>query len=300
MPTSSNAPTAADHDGAIAYTEAFIAGFRSPATRRAYRRDLECWLTFCGDQGVHPYTGVRRTDVEAYLRQLEQHRPPLANGTLRRRISTLSSWFTWLEDEDLGVGNPAARVRRPRRHTRPQPWLDRNELTDVLTAAEAEGGASYALVCLLALNGLRISEVGAADVTDLDGSRYQPTLRILGKGDKPAEIPLNPRTQQAIADAVAGRSDGPLLLKAWGNRMQRHNAAAILTRLSRRVGITRRVTPHALRRSYITIGLLQGVPLREMQRAARHTNADTTVAYDQSDRSYLRDPTFALMTATAR
>jgi site-specific recombinase XerD len=125
-------------------------------------------------------------------------------------------------------------------------------------------------------------------------------LRILGKGDKPAEIPLNPRTQQAIAEAVHGRGDGPLLLNEWGNRMQRHNAAAIITRLAHRVGIARRVTPHALRRSYITIGLLQGVPLREMQRAARHTNADTTVAYDQSDRPYLRDPTFVLMTATAR
>jgi integrase/recombinase XerD len=243
---------------------------------------------------------VRRTQVEAYLRQLEQHLPPLANGTLRRRISTLSSWFTWLEDEELAVGNPAARVRRPRRHTQPQPWLDRNEITDLLTAAEAEGGASYALVCLLALNGLRISEACAADVTDLGGSRYQPTLRILGKGDKPAGVPLNPRTQQAIAEAVDDRIDGPLLLNAWGNRMQRHNAAAIITRLCRRIGITRRITPHALRRSCITIGLLQGVPLREMQRAARHSNADTTAAYDQSDRSYLRDPTFALMTATAR
>ena len=145
-----------------------------------------------------------------------------------------------------------------------------------------------------------MSEACSPDVDDLGGSRYQPTLAIVGKGDKPAEVPLNPRTQQAIAEALDGREAGPRLLNAWGNRMQRHNAAAIVTRLTRRVGTTRRVTPHALRRSYITIGLLQGVPLREMQRAARHSNADTTVGYDQSDRSHLRDPTFALMTATAR
>lgn len=80
--------------------QAFIAGFRSPDTRSAYRRDLNCWLSFCLDQDVHPYAGVRRTHVETYLRDLEQERPPLANNTLRRRISTLSSWFTWLEDED--------------------------------------------------------------------------------------------------------------------------------------------------------------------------------------------------------
>lgn len=47
-------------------------------------------------------------------------------------------------------------------------------------------------------------------------------------------------------------------------------------------------------------GLLQGVRLRDMQRAARHTRAHTTVGYDQSDRSFHRDPTFVLMTATER
>jgi len=170
----------------------------------------------------------------------------------------------------------------------------------LLAASEDEGGYAYALVCLLGLNGLRVSEACGCDADDLAGTRYQPTLRIIGKGDQPAEIPLNPRTQEAIDRALGGRADGPLLLNRWGNRMQRHNAAAVIGRLARTVGITRRVTPHALRRSYITIGLLQGVSLREMQRAARHTRADTTVAYDQSDRSFHRDPTFVLMTATAR
>jgi integrase/recombinase XerC len=133
---------------------------------------------------------VRRAHVESYLPHLEDHRPPLANSTLRRRISTLSSWFTWLEDEEVSVGNPAGRVRRPRRHTRPQPQLDRDELADVLAAAaEEEGGYPFALVCLLGLNGLGVSEACSPDVADLGGSRYQPMLRIVGKGDKPAEIP---------------------------------------------------------------------------------------------------------------
>lgn len=82
--------------------------------------------------------------------------------------------------------------------------------------------------------------------------------------------------------------------------MQPHNAAAVLNRLAGAAGISQHVTPHALRRSYITIGLLQGVPLRDMQRAARHVKADTTVAYDQSERFFHKDPTFVLMAATAR
>jgi integrase/recombinase XerD len=238
--------------------------------------------------------------VELYLRQLEQQLPRPSNATLYRRISTLSSWFFWLEDEEVIVGNPAARVRRPSRHPRPQPWLDRNELTDLLAAGEDEGGYPYALACLLALNGLRVSEACQADIADLGGWRYQPTLQVTGKGDKPALIVLNPRTYQAIDQAITGRAHGPLLLNQAQRRMQRHNAAAIIRRLAAIAGIAGRVTLHALRRSYITIGLLQGVPLREMQRAARHAKADTTVGYDQSERSFHKDPTFVLMAATAR
>ncbi len=285
---------------AVQWAGAFIAGFRSEQTRRSYRRDLECWFAFCAVHGLHPFRGLRRTHVELYLRELEGTTPDLSRCTLYRRVSTLSSWFRWLEDEDVIVGNPAARVRRPQRHPAPQPWLNRNELTDLLSAAEDEGGDVYALVCLLALNGLRVSEACHADISDVGGSRYQPTLLIVGKGDKPAEVVLNPRTQQAIDAAVAVRRDGPLLRNRCGRRMQPHNAGTAINRLARIAGITRRVTPHALRRSYITIGLLQGVPLRDMQRAARHVKADTTVGYDQSDRSFHRDPTFVLMAATAR
>ncbi len=131
-------------------------------------------------------------------------------------------------------------------------------------------------------------------------ARYQPTLQIMGKGDKPGEVVLNPRTQQALDQAVDGRTTGPLLHNQWRRRMQPNDAAAVLRRLARTAQIRTRITPHALRRSYITIGLLQGVALRDMQRAARHSKADTTVGYDQSDRCFHRDPTFVLMSATAR
>jgi hypothetical protein len=56
-----------------------------------------------------------------------------------------------------------------------------------------------------------VSEACNANVTDLGGARYQPTLQIIGKGDKPAEVVLNPRMQQALDQVVDGRTVGPLL-----------------------------------------------------------------------------------------
>lgn len=64
--------------------------------------------------------------------------------------------------------------------------------------------------------------------------------------------------------------------------------------------VTQWINPDALRRSYITIGSLKGIPLLEMQRAARHIKADTTFAYDQSKRSFHKDPTCILLAATVR
>ncbi|MGH8886069.1 MAG: tyrosine-type recombinase/integrase [Egibacteraceae bacterium] len=154
---------------ALRWAGAFVAGFASAQTRRSYQRDLRCWFSFCVTHDLHPYKGVRRTHMELCLRELEKQLPCPSNATPYRRISTLSSWFSWLEDEEMVVGNPAARVRRPPRHPRPQPWLDRNELTDLLAAAEDQGGDPYALICLLALNGLRVSEACGADIADLGG-----------------------------------------------------------------------------------------------------------------------------------
>ena len=216
------ATTAADDPAwrdAMRWAGAFIASFKSPETRRAYQRDIHCWFVFCAAHRLHPFTDVRRTHIELYLWELERQLPAPANTTLYRRVATLSSWYAWLEDEEINVGNPAARVRRPRRHVKPQPWCNRNELTDLLAAAEDEGGHPYALMCLLGLNGLRVSETCSLDVTAVGGSRYQPTVFVVGKGDKPAEVVLNPRTQQAVDAIVAHRTSGPLLLNEWGNRV---------------------------------------------------------------------------------
>jgi integrase len=88
------------------------------------------------------------------------------------------------EDEGLHLGNPASRVRRRQRHASAQPWLNRNELTDLLAAAEDEGGHPYALACLLGLNGLRVAGACSARIEDLAGSRYQSVLQVVRPGRK--------------------------------------------------------------------------------------------------------------------
>lgn len=69
---------------AIGWAGAFIASFASPQTRRAYQRDLHCWFAFCTLHHLHPYTEIRRTHIELYLRAMEAQDPTPSHGTMYR------------------------------------------------------------------------------------------------------------------------------------------------------------------------------------------------------------------------
>jgi hypothetical protein len=130
-----------------------------------------------------------------------------------------------VEEELLGH-SPAAHVRRPRLDYESHATaLDRNELGALLVAAGLGVPAEHALISLLALNGLRASEVTGANVEALSVERGHRTLVITRKGAKVVTIPLAPRTARAIDLAVGERSEGPVFLAADDRRLDRHGAA---------------------------------------------------------------------------
>jgi Phage integrase family len=125
--------------------------------------------------------------------------------------------------------------------------LDRNELGALLVAAGLCPSCEHALISLLALNGLRVSEATGADIEQLGLERGHRTLTITRKGGKVVTIPLAPRTARAIDLAIAERTDGPVFLAADGRRLDRHGARRIVRKVARRAGIGKAVTPHTLR-----------------------------------------------------
>jgi hypothetical protein len=89
-------------------------------------------------------------------------------------------------------------------------------------------------------------------------------------------IPLAPRTARAIDLAIGERTEGPLFTAADGRRLDRHGAARIVRRVTRRAGIAKHVGPHTPRQALITAALDAGVPLRDVQEAASHAGPRTT------------------------
>ena len=172
--------------------------------------------------------------------------------------------------------------------------LDRNELGALLVQAGLGTPRDHALIALLALNGLRISEALGADVTDLDVERGHRTLRIVRKGGKHVTIPLAPRTARALDLYLGERTLGPLFITAEDHRMNRAAGDRTVKRLARRAGITKRISPHSLRHSFITAALDAGVPLRDVQEAASHADPRTTMRYDRGRQSLDRHATYVV------
>ena len=191
---------------------------------------------------------------------------------MARRLSTVASFFRYCVEEELIDRSPATNVRRPKlRAESTMTGLDRNELGKLLVGAGLSSPRDHALACLLALNGLRVSEALNKDIDDLGLERGHHTLRIIRKGGRPALIPLAPRTARTVYRAIGDREEGPIFTHL-GERMERHHAARIIGRLARKAGIEKRISPHSLRHSFITAALDAGVPLRDVQEAASHAD----------------------------
>jgi len=227
----------------------FLAGY-SGLTRQAYELDLRQYAAWCQQHQLRLFA-ARRADIECFARDLENR--GRARATITRRLSTIAGFYRYAVEEELLDHSPAAHVRRPRLDYESHvTGLDRNELGALLVAAGLGSAAGHALISLLALNGLRVSEATGADIQALSIERGHRTLVVTRKGGKVVTIPLAPRTARAIDLAISERTDGPIFLTADGRRLDRHGAARIVRRAARQAGIAKPVGPHTLRHAFIT------------------------------------------------
>ncbi len=234
----------------------FLAGYTG-LTREAYALDLRQYASWCQQHHIRLFQ-ARRADIECFARDLEAR--GRARATITRRLCTIAGFYKYAVEEELLGHSPAAHVRRPRLDYESRATgLDRNELGALLVAAGLGEPAEHALVSLLALNGLRVSETTGANIEALGVERGHRTLVITRKGGKVVTIPLAPRTARAIDLVVGERSEGPVFLSGDGRRLDRHGAARVVRRVTRRAGIDKPVGPHTLRHAFITAAQMSGV-----------------------------------------
>jgi integrase/recombinase XerD len=267
----------------------FLAGY-SGLTCDAYALDLRMFTVWCQQHGLQLFQ-ARRADIECFGRDMETR--GRARATIARRLCTIAGFYRYAVEEELLEHSPAVHVRRPRLDYESLAiGLDHNEVGSLLVAAGLGAPNEHALISLLAINGLRISEALGSDIDALGIERGHRTLTVLRKGGKIVTIPLAPRTARTIDLAIGERLDGPIFLRHDGQRMDRHCASRIVRRVARRAGLDKPIGPHTLRHAFITAALDAGVPLRDVQEAASHADPRTTTRYDRAPVSLDRHATY--------
>ena len=174
---------------------AYLLRFK-PATRRAYQGDIQTWLTFCRAVDTDPLTAGMH-HVDAYVRILDELDPrtgrTLSAASINRRISAAAGFYRYAVRQRAVTESPFFAVERPTVDDESQTTgLSRDELRRIIIAGRADGPRSDALMQLLALNGLRISEVLTRNVEHLDYDQGHRILRLDRKGGKRAKAPLTP------------------------------------------------------------------------------------------------------------
>ncbi len=225
---------------------------------------------------------MTRPHVELYVRWMEEERG-YAPATTARRLSTVVGFYRFAAIDGYLDRSPAEYVRRPHVPEESQALgLDRMQLGALVATARAAGPDEAALITLLGLLGLRVSEACGVNIDDLGAERGRRTLHVIGKGNKPALIPLPVPVARTLDLAAADRLTGPLIRTRTGHRVDRNAAARIVARLAKKAGIDHKVGCHALRHAYVAAALDAGVPLRDVQIAARHADPSTTTRYDRA------------------
>lgn len=296
------APVPLTFDTVDLMVDGFLARFDSAQTRTAYAGDLALWRRWCAEHGVDPLT-VERSHIEFFARHLQGERGN-SRATVHRRLVALRSFYRVLVDDRVLEHSPAEAVRLPKvtRDKSTYTWITRSDLSAMLAAAdEATSPTDAALIALMGIMGLRVSETCGIDVDDID--RYTDGHRMIdfvAKGGAHRSLPVPPAVGRRLDTARSGRTSGPLLVRRDGSRMDRRSADRVVKRIAKAARVDKPVSPHDLRAAAISLALAEGVSLRYVQHGiGRHADARQTEWYDRSIMSLDRHPAYQLASAVA-
>ena len=246
----------------------------------------------CSDKSMHYYRStlnnairkigknirhITTDDLRSYLNdyQLTSGATKVTVDNIRR---ILSSFFSWLEDEDYIVKSPVRRIHKVKvGKTVIETYSDEalEQMRD-----HCEGIRDLALIDLLASTGMRVGELVKLNRNDIDFENRE--CIVTGKGDKQRRVYFDARTKIHLQRYFAERiDDNPALfvsLLAPYDRLQISGVEIRLRRLGRELNIPK-VHPHKFRRTLATMAIDKGMPIEQVQHLLGHQSLDTTLQY---------------------
>ncbi|MGV8059438.1 MAG: tyrosine recombinase XerC [Smithellaceae bacterium] len=265
----------------------------SEHTRMAYIGDLEEFVEFLQKNNLiknrDGIAGVETETIRAFLGYL--FRQKVKKVTVNRKMSSLRAFYKYLIRSGKMKNNPAGMIQSSKTEKYMPNFLSVDEMFELLNAqidSSISGLRNLAILELFYSSGLRLSELAGLNVMDLDFN--QALVKVRGKGRKERIVPVGEPARKAIQEyldktgEVRKKVEGdvfktPLFLNFRGARITVRSIARIVDEATKKSGIGRKISPHALRHTFATHLLNAGADLRSIQELLGHESLSTTQKY---------------------
>jgi integrase/recombinase XerC len=290
----------------------------SPHTARAYESDLTQYLAWLAGETGKKMSELGPADLDmssVRVHVAELNRAGKARASVARKLSALKTFSRYLRREEIIHHDPTAMAVAPKRdHTIPT-HLSEDEMTELIETPDTGdplGRRDRAILELFYASGLRLSELAAIDLENLDLNGRM--VRVMGKGGKERLVPFNQSTASALRawmkDRAAILSSRPtmsrlksvskrpkaakadadaLFLNYRGTRLSERSVDRMLRRYVAKCSTRMGISPHALRHSFATHLLQRGADLRAIQELLGHARLSTTQRYTHVNAAHLID-----------
>ncbi|MDD1614462.1 MAG: tyrosine recombinase XerC [Methylococcaceae bacterium] len=266
----------------------------SEHTVKSYQRDINHLTNYCIDKSIPHWADLKQSDVRSHI--ASRHRQGLSSTSLQRELSAIRSFYNFLLKKRLADNNPAQYIKAPKQARKLPKTLDVDQISGLL-----EAGANSALEIrdlamfeLFYSSGLRLSELAALNLTDIDLADNSLMVRS-GKGGKSRILPIGSKAVTAINNWLQQRlknvaaSESALFISTRGTRLGQRSIELRLEQWCKKKGIAEHIHPHMLRHSFASHLLESSQDLRAVQELLGHSNISTTQIYTHLDFQHLAD-----------
>lgn len=256
----------------------------------------------CSEKSLHYYESTIRNmlegigkqecqitteDLRGYLDNY-QRRGTVSKVTLDNVRRILSSFFSWLEDEDYIVKSPVRRIHKVKTGQTVKETYSDESLE--LMRDHCENSRDLAMIDLLSSTGIRVGELVKLNRNDVDFENRECV--VFGKGNKERKVYFDARTKIHLQRYLNERTDGNealfvSLIKPF-DRLQISGVEIRLRKIGRELSF-KKVHPHKFRRTLATMAIDKGMPIEQVQQLLGHQSIDTTLQYAMVNQNNVKE-----------
>ena len=262
-------------------------------TVSSYIRDITQFANYLYDNGRCDFTGVVEGDILAYLSKLKEC--GRSSATISRNTASLKNFFNRMTDAGNCEKNPAADISSATAQKKPPQLLVDDEIRRLLEQpdlTDSKGCRDKAILETLYATGIRVSELVALDITDVNLA----TGLITCRNGKERIIPIYAEAVKAIGNYLASArgllavsGENALFVNTNGSRMSRQGFWKVLKSYTEKAQINADTTPQILRHSFAAHLLENGADLQSLQEMLGHADISSTQVYARAVKKQLKD-----------